>query len=73
MATASYPTGIKVFVDSTDVTAAIFGVEEIIISDINNTWRGIDISQYIKGPGIHKIEVTCTAGVGRVEARLEIE
>lgn len=68
-----YPTDIKVFIDGVDVTKWIFGVDTIELTNLNNTWRGIDISPFIKGPGMHQIQVTAGGGVGRVEARVEIE
>ncbi len=67
-----YPSDVRVFIDNRDVTKWIFGSETITLSDVNNTWKNIDISSFIKGHGEHKIEVTAGAGVGRVEVRLEI-
>lgn len=67
-----YPTGCKLYVDGVDVTKWVFGTSTIDPTDTLNTWRNIDISTFIKGPGMHKIEITATGGVGRVEARVEI-
>lgn len=67
-----YPTDVKVFIDGVDVTKWIFGTDTVTLTNVDNTWRDIDVSSFIKGPGIHKIEVTCGGGVGRVEARVEI-
>lgn len=67
-----YPVGVKVFIDDIDMTNWIFGEDYVNPSDIYNTWRNIDISSWINTPGMHKLSVTCTGGVGRVEARVEI-
>lgn len=69
-----YPTGVKVFIDDVDVTMWLFDQEFIALSDINNTFRNIDITPYlVGGAGDHLISVQCDDGVGRVEIRLEIE
>lgn len=73
MATRAYPTGVRIYIDDVDVTEQIFGVDELALSDINNTWRDIDISQYVNNVGLHTLKITCESGVGRAEARLEIE
>lgn len=67
-----YPSDVKVYIDGKDVTKWIFGSETVTISNVNRVWKNIDITSFIKGFGSHKIEVTCGAGVGRVEARVEI-
>jgi len=67
-----YPTDVKVFIDGKDVTKYIFGTDTIVLSDVNNTWRDIDIGPHLRGPGLHTIEITAATGVGRVEARVEI-
>jgi len=67
-----YPTDVKVFIDGVDVTKWIFGVDTVTLTNVDNTWRDIDISSFIKGVGIHQIQVTAGGGVGRVEARVEI-
>jgi len=68
-----YPTDVKVFLDGKDITKYIFGTDTIVLSNVNNTWRNIDITPHIKGPGLHKIEITAATGVGRVEARVEVQ
>lgn len=70
---ASYPTGVKVFIDDMDITKFIFGVDTITLSDLQNRWRNIDITPYVKYAGLHKLRVTAEAGVGRVEARVNIK
>ena len=68
----TYPTGVKIFIDEQDATKWIFGTDTITLSNLENTWRNIDITSFIKGPGLHTIEITAEGGVGRVETRLEI-
>lgn len=72
MATASYPTGIKVFLDDEDITKAVFGAETIELSDLENTWRNVDITPYVKYVGLHKLRITAEAGIGRVDAKVTI-
>lgn len=67
-----YPTEVSILLDGKDITKWIFGQDTITLSNVANTWRNIDLSSYISGPGIHTLEVQCVSGVGRVEARLEI-
>lgn len=74
MADIVYPIGVKVFVDDVDVTRWLFDQETIPLSDINNTFRAIDLTPYlVGGAGDHTLSVQCDEGVGRVEMRLEIE
>lgn len=70
-----YPEGIQVFIDDVDVTAWIFGIDTdtLTLTNVENTWRGIDITGYLGAPGLHQIRVTALNGVGRVEARVELE
>lgn len=69
----SYPSDIRVFIDGKDATKWIFGTETVALTAVNREWKRIDISSFIKGAGSHKIEITCGAGIGRVEARVEID
>lgn len=73
MATREYPTGIKVFIDDEDITKIIFGEETITLTDLENTWRDIDISPYVKYAGLHKLRITAESGVGRVDAKIKIK
>lgn len=69
----TYPTGIKILIDGEDCTSALFDSETLELSDSNHEFENIDISAYLRGIGTHTIEVTCEDGVGRVEARVEME
>lgn len=69
---ATYPTDVKIFIDGNDVTKLIFGTDVVTLTNVENTWRKIDISTYLRGEGMHVLEVTAGGGTGRVEARLEI-
>lgn len=69
----AYPTGIKVYIDDKDCTYYLFGVKSLDPTAINNTWRDIDISGYIRQtPGIHTIKIVPAAGAGRADVRVEI-
>lgn len=70
---ADYPTDLRIFIDDEDVTYWIFGSETFEINDIEYRFTGIDLSPFCSDAGEHKLEITCETGVGRVEARLEIE
>lgn len=72
MADVSYPTGIRVYLDDEDITKVVFGVDTIELTDLENTWRNIDITPYVKYAGLHKLRVTAEAGVGRVDAKISI-
>ena len=67
-----YPTDVTIEIDGEDVTKWIFGTDTITLTNVDNTWRDIDISSFISGPGVHQIRVLSGGGVGRVEARVEI-
>lgn len=67
-----YPTGIRVFLDDEDVTKQIFGEEIITLTDLQNTWRNVDITPYVKYAGLHKLRITAESGVGRVDAKVKI-
>lgn len=73
MATAvSYPVEVKVFLDDEDITKAVFGDEVITLTDLQNTWRNLDITPYVKYAGLHKLRITAVSGVGRVDAKITI-
>lgn len=69
---ASFPTECKVYIDNLDCTYWMFGSDTISPDEIQHRWRNIDISQWVKTPGLHTLRVTSGAGVGRVDARVEI-
>lgn len=70
---STYPTGIRVLVDSEDVTYWIFGADTIELTDLMYRFSNIDLSPYCSEPGTHRLQITCETGVGRVEARIQIE
>lgn len=67
-----YPEEVKVYIDGKDITQLAFGSPTLTLSDLNRTWRNIDITQFCTVPGVHTVTVTCTGGVGRVEAKVKI-
>jgi hypothetical protein len=69
----AYPTGIRILIDDEDITSWIFGTDTLEINDIENRFTDIDLSPYCSDPGEHTLTVSCDSGVGRVEARIEIE
>ena len=69
----TYPTGIRIYVNDEDVTYWIFGADTLELNDVEYRFTDIDLSPFCSEPGEHKITITCDDGVGRVEARLEIE
>jgi len=48
----AYPTGLKIFVDGIDATYYIFGKNTFDPDEINNTFRDIDITPYLRKIGI---------------------
>lgn len=68
----AFPTDCRVFIDNVDCTQWLFGSETITPTLIKHIWRNIDLSLYVKGPGLHTLKITADAGVGRVDARVEI-
>lgn len=72
MVTSIYPTGIRVFIDDEDITKQIFGAETITLTDLQNSWRNIDITPYVKYVGLHKLRITAEGGAGRVDAKIVI-
>lgn len=70
--TPAFPADCRVFIDDVDCTYWLFGVDTITPDDINHRWRDIDISQFVKGAGLHTIKVTADSGVGRLDARVEL-
>lgn len=69
---AEYPIMVTVFIDGNDVTRTLFGADAINPSDQQNTYKNLDISSFIRGPGSHYVEIYTTSGVGQVEARVEV-
>lgn len=67
-----YPEEVRIFIDGRDVTAWVFGRETINPSDERFSWTGIDITQFVKARGTHTIEIRAEAGVGRIEAIVEM-
>lgn len=72
MAISSYPTDVRVFIDDEDITKGVFGTDTITLTDLENTWRNIDITPYLKYAGLHKLRITAESGVGRVDAKISI-
>lgn len=68
-----FPTGVRVLIDDEDVTFWLFGSDTIELSELEYRFEGIDLSPFASEAGQHTLKITCDAGVGRVEARLEIE
>lgn len=73
MAEPSYPTGVKIYLDDEDITKNIFGEDVITLSDLQNIWRNLDITPYLKYAGLHKLRITAESGVGRVDAKISIK
>jgi protein-tyrosine phosphatase len=67
-----YPENVRIFIDGKDVTEWLFGEDTITPTIAKHSWTNIDITQFVKARGKHVIEVTCEAGVGRVELIVEI-
>jgi len=67
-----YPENVRVYIDGRDVTEWIFGEDFITPTAAKHVWSNIDITQFVKSKGTHIIEITCEAGVGRVEVIVEI-
>lgn len=67
----AYPTGIQVFLDDEDITYYLFGKRTLDTDAFKNVFRDIDLTPYMKTPGIHQLRII-TADAGRVEARVEI-
>jgi len=69
---ANYPIMITVSIDGKDVTQSLFGVQSITPTDLQNTFKDIDITPFIRGPGTHSIAVYTVSGAGQVETRIEV-
>lgn len=67
-----YPTDVKVFIDDQDVTKMIFGDDTITLTDLENTWRDIDLTPFVQYTGLHKLRITAGSGIGRVDAKVSI-
>jgi hypothetical protein len=69
---ASFPAECRVYIDNIDCTQWLFGSDTITPTEIQHRWRKVDISQYVKGAGLHTLKVVPTSGVGRLDARIEL-
>jgi len=68
----SFPENCRVFIDGIDCTYWLFGKETITPTELDHRWHDVDISLYVKGPGLHKLQITAESGVGRVDARVAL-
>lgn len=68
-----YPTDVKIYLDDEDITKLVFGEDTITLTDLQNSWRDIDITPYVKYAGLHKLRITAGAGVGRVDAKISMQ
>lgn len=68
-----FPTGVRILIDDEDITFWLFGNDTVTLNELEYRFEGIDLSPYCTEPGQHTLTITCDAGVGRVEARVEIE
>ena len=69
----AFPANCRVFIDNIDVTVWLFGTETVTPDEVRHRWRDIDITQYVKAPGLHTLKVTAEAGVGRLDARIALQ
>lgn len=84
----AYPSGLKIFIDGEDCTYYIFGENTFTPDALNDSFRDLDITPYLRTidnltddknykPGLqaanlHTIEITAEDGNGRVECRVEV-
>jgi hypothetical protein len=67
-----YASGVRVFIDATDISQYVFGKPSGVV-DINNwRWDDIDISQWVRSPGQHKLVITTDEGEADVDTRFEV-
>jgi len=62
-----YPEEVRIFIDGKDITTWVFGVPTINPSIEKFSWTNIDITQFVRSKGVHTIQITAEAGVGRIE------
>jgi hypothetical protein len=67
-----YPSGVRLWIDGTDITETVFGVEQLNPDEFESEWYDIDLSAYIDTPGRHVLEITSETP-GKIDARLEIK
>ena len=84
----AYPTGVKIFIDGVDCTYYITGYSTFDPTEINNTFRDVNITPYLRrsvsvakmvdrnykgsDTDLHTIEIIATDGNGRAEVRVEV-
>jgi hypothetical protein len=66
-----WPTNVQVWIDNVDITRWVFGSNFLTPTEDFNIWRNVDISSFVKGPGIHKLKITCQ-DAGKVQSRIAI-
>lgn len=67
-----YPATCRIFIDNKDATQWIFKTSTFSPDKFHHVWRNIDLTNFIKSFGVHKIRVTCETGIGRCEGRIEV-
>jgi len=69
----TYPQNVRIFLDNKDITFHLVGAETINPTDDKSTWRNLNLTDLVKTPGIHTLKITCEAGAGRADAKVEIK
>lgn len=67
-----YPEEVRIFIDGKDITNWVFGRDTINPSREKFSWTNIDITQFVRAKGVHIIQITAEAGVGRVETIIRV-
>lgn len=84
----AYPTGVKIFIDGVDCTYYITGYDAFDPTGLNNTFRDVNITPYLRrstsvakmvdrnykgsDSDLHTIEIIAADGNGRAECRVEV-
>lgn len=66
-----YPSGLRLYIDGTDITQFAFGSATITPTILMNKWKDIDLSTYVDIPGRHTLTITAETP-GKVDTRIEI-
>ena len=67
-----YASGVRVFVDSQDISQYIFGGPSGVVDIEHNRWDDIDLRMWVKSAGQHTLVVTCEIGSVDVDTKFEV-
>jgi hypothetical protein len=67
-----YASGVRIFIDGQDISQYVFDGPSGVIDESNYRWDNIDVSNWVRSPGKHKLTITADEGAADVDTTFEV-